>query len=1639
MAVVFSLDCTETENYVKIIKKNERYADEEAFAVKYGTTTLIQSITLTSQTTQTFEYCIAKNPKNLYTLELIDSANDSWTNGAWIEIRGIYDNVVFKNMMIASGKETYDLSLNYPIMKNAEWKMTASASGTWTQYSYDDSTWTSVTLGSVTAPASSTQYYRKTFTGVADMAAYDARFFYHCGIVAYINGVQIFADNMPNTPVTATTPAAGCYSTAAYRAVMRPGSEIQNAETVLAVEIHFTEEASPDVDFNAFLAALAPSVTGTSCTIVSDGVEMSSSVENIAMAFDFDKSTAAAMMPTPTEPINIDYVFNNTTPYVVGLRLWPYNAPSNATRSLTWSGKNSGTTYNTIITATGIEYTNNADTFLYGYFDSALYKEYRLQITEGYSAAVNLYEVHPMVCAAGVPTGITFNPSSYNYNAIYDSVSISPTIKEFTGCTISPELPEGLTLNAATCTVTGSHNAEMAPTVFTMSSVRGGNTFTGTFTLQFSVCQGNMVLLRRKYTYNSGNEYFSVKNAANEVVYSIAALTTQVDNSESKVYLCLPQGEYDIFLVGLEPYWASDSYLYVETMISSTEFETLTRVRYDSFLGFETGHFSTVYPIGFQAQWHYHMNDVPQNWFGSDLSGWTQGSFGAYPEATNTIQLYKKNFNVASVQGFAGIVLSLRYKFGCIVYLNNHEVFRNGVVGALSTSSTTENIYESVSYHIVSLPIKTFAEGANPPVNYLQQGQNTIAIAIVSTASTKTSFFDCALRLMGHESESRVLSLDQLEVVAEGPFMNDPRNLFRDYFFNQFQMAMCMDHFISVSFNNDRREWAGAVAVQLNVMQNNNQPLGFTLKARNRNDEEWTTLKEVSGLTWSLAGQRKIVYVQQNKPYNQYRFENFIGTGQNCLWNINRLDLLSVSLNMEIPDLQYTGGQTLEIYKDIEMAEAYPNSELFYNFVVTPALPSGLVIDVNTGVISGTAHETATGTVHTISAYKMSGEQTTTTLTLTVAICHNTKSLITLVARLDNWPSEGSYKLFRGKTTTGEPVASIEEFKVKSDLNYADWCLPHDIYTLELRESGTDGWLQPAGYYMTIDVGALRFELGQMSPGVHSSTVLFSSYLPFQIEYDDWVFLKNARAPADWNTVAFAAADWTTDKTANIGVNNDITTYIRREFPIPNTEDYAVLNVQLTYRGGVVAYFNGHKVARFNLAATFTHDTESLVSIADVTTSKFHIILNTVGANTEKNVIAFELHRSRGESSTEPVLFDASGVFGVSECSVLIDSYSAIESNIPDATTLTELFDLSPVTYRDIPNPSDVHVTWTVANLEGTRFNGYAWQTGVAVSNIGFSLYGRSVVEDDYMAMLEVVDQSTENQKRKTWEVSPGIVGFREFKFEVDTPPASMTLNEMFFVYCKAAGTVCPGIDEYLPVSEGQISPASCAEGFSGYAYRECHDGVLGDVKTDKCQYKSPSDLVYDVTTIVFVLGVEGTSGKPTFNNIITEFFLEEGVTLPEGLTLDAQTGEISGIPTALLASTPFTIHGKNPRAATFAEIAITVRKGYCQPEGVFERTDVGETAVYQCSKQGGYVGTQKRACVLGEKDGVWEKASGFCVSIVLVVVIAVVVIVIIVIVVFLIVRSSRQAKALRSVKGRLAHKHQQMPYDLFDSVSIEL
>ena len=147
----------------------------------------------------------------------------------------------------------------------------------------------------------------------------------------------------------------------------------------------------------------------------------------------------------------------------------------------------------------------------------------------------------------------------------------------------------------------------------------------------------------------------------------------------------------------------------------------------------------------------------------------------------------------------------------------------------------------------------------------------------------------------------------------------------------------------------------------------------------------------------------------------------------------------------------------------------------------------------------------------------------------------------------------------------------------------------------------------------------------------------------------------------------------------------------------------------------------------------------------------------------------------------------------------------------------------------------------------------------------------------------------------------------------------------------------------------------------------------------------------------MFVLGI------PSYWTIITEFSMQEDTPLPEGFTMNAQTGEITGKSTAEMEVTDLVVVGKNPKGVKVVVISIRVRKGPCPSEGVLE-----SVAVCQCSEQGSYVGTQKRGCVLGEKDGVWEKASGNCVSVIGIVILILVVLVV------LVVRRTRKAKVVK-------------------------
>ena len=1558
-----------------VTKRSKNHANEESYQILSGATVLKTSDTFVNHERRMDEYCLTATTNNQYTFKIIDSYGDSWTNGAWVSVSGLYGNVVLKATLVEEREELYALSLYYPVMKSVEWKMTAtsgSIASDWYAVNFGESGWSAVTLGSVTTPATGSQYFRKSFAGISNMAAYEVELNYKFGVILYVNGVEVFRDHMPDGVVSPSTASYGAYAMYDYHGVIRPAAEIEAGNSVLAVELHFPGgTTSAAVDFNAYVAALAPStpiVENTKCYVYPYSVMMSAtSGTNPANIFNFGRTdyynAAASVLP-----VTVTYELDGPRAYVNGVRVWPHTYVAQSPAAFTLSGAmSSSSTYTNVVSMSGASYTASAYKTFYEYFNAKPFQSYRLTITSGVSGgSVHVVEAQLATCSVSLSTNIEFNPSTYSVYAGYEQVSIRPENQDFTNCSVAPTLPSGLTLDSTTCLISGTVSAALTQTTFTMTSVMGGQNYQGTFSLQALSCSATLVKVLRTYKTNAYYESFSIKDlATQQVVMSVAYNSGQVNNEDWTGVLCLTGSKYEIDVGSSTNYWESDSFMYMRAMLSGDEYDTIARVRYDASLGLSESHMiNAKWSVAPHAQWFYKMGDVPANWFNGDTSGWSTGSMDSFPAATNQIQLYKQTFNVASLNEISGLVISLRYLYGCVIYLNGHEAFRNGVTGDVSVSSIGLNAYTDLFYRQISLPVTVM--DVTPAVNYLQEGSNTIAIAVVAQMSSQTSsVFDCAVRLMtGSDSRAFDYTADSSSISGDYSVIADlfsGYNMFRDN---------CDSNYWTMTFSNDRREWLSAVTVYLYYTQSTQQVGQFSVLGRNTNLEEWTLIKNVTGMTWSLAGEHKKLWLENSKPYNQYRFENFAsGNPSSCYWKFSTLDLTADAIPASIPELAYT--TPLIINKDIEMGEVYPNSDYYYDFSVSPALPTGISIDPNTGKISGTASALMAATSYQITAKKYGGGSSTAVVMISVEACFGGKNLITMVARLDSWPDEGSYKLFSGKGTSGQVVSSNTAFKVSNGLNYGDFCVAHGIYTLVLYDSRSDGWINPAGWYLTVDVGAMVFEMGQMPTATPSVSTMFSSMLPFQIDYDSWKVWNSGTAVAEgWNGKDFDDAAWSSMKAAELGNHMGTTAYIRHEVSIPSVDEYFVLNVRVKYTGGVAAYFNGHLVARFNLESEFDASTEAL-SVHDASFSKFHVVLPTAGAVSGKNVIAFEIHRAPEQSE---LVFDATGVFGVNDCSIVVDSFASVEGEVSGCSK-EELLDLNPTTYGYIENAANAYLAWVVENLEGSKYNSFALQTNMAVSGYGFSVYGRWESTDEYTSALAVTGQATKNRERSAWAMPAGIAGFSQFRFVVDSAASgTVSTNAYVMQYCKPSGSgTCPAVGEYPAVGEGEISPTKCAEGFKGYSYRICTNGVLGDVLNDKCAYKVPAMINYRNNNMQFIMDTEVSSGVPTYRNIIQEFYMQTSTPLPEGLRIDRTTGEIKGIPRAILDSRSYTVRGKNPAGESFVAITISVRKGYCAPEGVFERTSVGETVVYDCTLKGDYTGYERRACVLGKKNGEWQ------------------------------------------------------------------
>lgn len=99
-------------------------------------------------------------------------------------------------------------------------------------------------------------YFRKNFN-LADATAFNAgRFnlFYDDGAVIYINGIEVYRENMPAGTIGHTTPPPAAGNATVLRSFAIPAGVLVDGDNVIAVEVHQVNGTSSDIAFNMALS-----------------------------------------------------------------------------------------------------------------------------------------------------------------------------------------------------------------------------------------------------------------------------------------------------------------------------------------------------------------------------------------------------------------------------------------------------------------------------------------------------------------------------------------------------------------------------------------------------------------------------------------------------------------------------------------------------------------------------------------------------------------------------------------------------------------------------------------------------------------------------------------------------------------------------------------------------------------------------------------------------------------------------------------------------------------------------------------------------------------------------------------------------------------------------------------------------------------------------------------------------------------------------------------------------------------------------------------------------------------------------------------------------------------------------------------
>ena len=420
--------------------------------------------------TETRVECITKTSNLQYELVM----TGMWKIPNYLEIQGLYGNRVFKGTYSAS----YMVSMLTLVDSDTEWHASQSYVDDWSRTIPSD--WSEYSPPSPLQR--SVYYFCSRFTGMSGMTAYEVQFLYRSGIVAYINGIEVYRDNLPLGMILPQTEATSGYASAEFRGTIRNAFEITCSDCVLAVEIHPLEEET--VVFDAWLAVYSsslPEEQGYPVPYVQVGIN-SYYYESYRSIADYDIRTG---LEFPYHDADYYYVeFSGTTAQVnmwlistydpyFGLSRFKFSAKNLFTEE--WSPLELSRTLNSQGSITEAVQIGG-----YSTYNSGLYRFY---ISEYLSYSFIATEIRPYITYHECDLKYILPEFEQSYKVVNGTeTSITPLYWDQVTCLSIPSLPTGLKFDK--CSIVGTPTIPQAAKTYSVYVYDEFGTKRKTFSLE---------------------------------------------------------------------------------------------------------------------------------------------------------------------------------------------------------------------------------------------------------------------------------------------------------------------------------------------------------------------------------------------------------------------------------------------------------------------------------------------------------------------------------------------------------------------------------------------------------------------------------------------------------------------------------------------------------------------------------------------------------------------------------------------------------------------------------------------------------------------------------------------------------------------------------------------------------------------------------------------------------------------------------------------------------------------------------------------------------------------------------------------------------------------------------------------------